>query len=35
MPAGADQAVDIGLHDQLQDGLRDGAKEIALILLGQ
>ncbi len=33
--AGADQAFDIGLHDQLQYGLGDGAKKIAAVLLGQ
>jgi hypothetical protein len=35
MPAGTDQAFHIGLHDQLQDGLGDGAQEVALIVLGQ
>ncbi|WP_318340284.1 hypothetical protein [Defluviimonas sp. D31] len=35
MPAGTDQAVDIGLHDQLQDGLGDTAQKVALIVLGQ
>ena len=29
-----DQAVDIGLHDQLQHRLGDSAKEIALVMLG-
>ena len=33
--AGADQAFDIGLHDQLQNGLGDDAQEVALIVLGQ
>ena len=33
--AGADQAFDIGLHDQLQNGLGDGAKEVATVLLCQ
>ena len=35
MPAGADQPVDIALHDQLQHRLGDRAKEVALIVLGQ
>jgi hypothetical protein len=35
MPASADQALDIGLHDQLKDGLGDAAKEVSLIVLGQ
>ena len=35
MAAGADQAVDIGLHDQLKDGLGDTAKQITLIVLLQ
>ena len=35
VPAGADQALDIGLHDQLQDGLGDGAQKVALIVLCQ
>ena len=34
MPTGTDQAVDIGLHDQLKDGLGDAAKQITLIVLG-
>lgn len=29
-----DQAFDIGLRDQLQDGLSDGAKKIAAVMLG-
>jgi hypothetical protein len=35
MTTRADQALDICLHDQLQDSLRDGAEEVALIALGQ
>jgi hypothetical protein len=35
MPPGADQAVDIGLHDQPQHGLGDAAQEVSLIVLGQ
>lgn len=35
MLACADQAFNVGLHDQLKNGLGDGAKEIATILLGQ
>ena len=35
MPTGADQPLDIGLHDQLQDGLGDAAQKVALIVLGQ
>ena len=35
MPAGADQAVNIALHDQLKDGLGNAAQEVALIVLGQ
>lgn len=35
MPTGADQAVDIGLHKQLKDGLGDRAQEVALIVLCQ
>jgi len=35
MPAGADQAVDITLHDQLKNGLGNAAQQIALIMLGQ
>ena len=34
MPPGADQAFDIGLHDQLQHSLSEAAKEVALIVLG-
>ena len=32
---GADQAVDITLHDQLKNGLGNAAQQIALIMLGQ
>ena len=35
MLAGADLPFDISLHQKLQNGLGDGAKEIAAILLGQ
>ncbi len=35
MPAGADQALDIGLHDQLEDSFGDAAEEAALVMLGQ
>ena len=35
VPAGADQAFDIGLHDQLKDGRGDAAQEISLIVLCQ
>jgi hypothetical protein len=31
----ADQAVDIGLHDQLKHGLGNASKQIALIMLLQ
>jgi hypothetical protein len=33
--AGADQALHIGFHDQLQHSLGDAAQEVALIVLGQ
>lgn len=33
MAAGADHALDIGLYDQLQNRLRDGAEEIILVVL--
>lgn len=33
MPPGADQALDIGLHDQLQHRLGDGAQKVALVVL--
>ena len=33
VPAGADQALDIGLHDQLQNRLGDGAKKVTLVVL--
>ena len=33
--ARTDQAFNVGLHDQLQDGLGNAAKKIATILLGQ
>jgi len=32
MPTRTDQAVDIGLHEQLQHGLRDAAQEVALVM---
>jgi len=35
MLAGADQALDIGFHEKLQNRLGDGAKKIATVLLGQ
>jgi hypothetical protein len=35
MAPGADQAVDIGLHDQLKDGLGNASKQITLIVLCQ
>ncbi len=35
MPAGADQSLDIGLHEKLKNGLGDGAQKIALIVLLQ
>ena len=35
MLAGADQALDIGLHDQLKNSLGDGAQKITAILLCQ
>ena len=35
MLAGADRAFNVGLHDQLQYGLGDGAKKIAAVLLCQ
>jgi len=35
MSPGTDQAVDICLHDQLQDSLGDAAQQITLIVLGQ
>ena len=35
MPSGADQAVDIALHDQLKDGLGNAAQKVTLIVLGQ
>jgi len=35
MLAGADQAFDVSLHQKLQHGLGNGAKEIATVLLGQ
>ena len=33
VPASADHALDIGLHDQLQDGLGDRAERVALVML--
>ncbi|WP_434063273.1 hypothetical protein [Gemmobacter denitrificans] len=35
MPTGTDQALDIGLHDQLQHSLSYAAKKVTLIVLGQ
>jgi hypothetical protein len=35
MAAGTNQAVDIALHHQLQDGFCDRAQQIALIMLLQ
>jgi hypothetical protein len=35
MPASADQAIDIGLHDRLPDGFGNAAPEVTLIGLGQ
>lgn len=35
VPTGTDQAIDIGLHDLLQDGLCDAAQKVALIVLGK
>jgi hypothetical protein len=35
VPARADQAFNIGLHDQLKDSLGDAAKEVALLMPGQ
>ena len=33
MAAGADQALDISLHDDLKHGLRDGSKEVVVAAL--
>lgn len=33
MAPGADQVLDIGLHDQLQDSLSDAGQEVAQIVL--
>jgi len=35
MASGTDQAVNIGLHDQLKDSLSDAAQQVALIVLLQ
>jgi hypothetical protein len=33
VPSGTDQALDVGLHGQLQDGLGDSAQKVALVVL--
>ena len=34
VPAGPDQAIDIGLHDQLKNSLGDAAQKVSLVVLG-